>query len=51
MISDIEFDTENKPLSTTQASNATSPTHSNSIKEEYRVQQLENLLKTFVYSK
>jgi hypothetical protein len=34
IMSDIESDTENKQLSTTQASNATSLTHSNSIKEE-----------------
>jgi hypothetical protein len=48
---DIESGTENKPLSTTQASNATSSTPSNSTNEEYRVQQLENLLKTSVDSK
>ncbi len=50
-MSDIESDRENRPLSTTQASNAMSPTPSDSIKEEYRVQQLENLLKMSADSK
>ncbi len=48
---DIESDRENKPLSTTQASNPTSPTPSNSIKQKYRVQLRGNLLKTSFDSK
>ncbi len=48
---DIESDRKNKPISTTQASNATSPTPSNSIKQKYRLQLRENLLKTSFDSK
>ncbi len=48
---DIESDRDNKPLSTIKASNATSPTPSNSIKQKYRLQLRGNLLKMSFDSK
>ena len=50
-MSDIESDTENRPLPTIQISNASSPSSSSFEKEKYRAQQLEKLLKTSIDSK
>jgi hypothetical protein len=44
-MSDCESDTENRPLSSTEASSASPSNHSNSNKDEYQAQQIERLFK------
>ncbi|CAF4400352.1 unnamed protein product, partial [Rotaria sp. Silwood2] len=48
---DFEYDTENVPLSTAQASNASSSNSSNCNMEHYQAQKLERLLKMSIYTK